>query len=116
MTAPPDSLALAAKPRNEDLYCAELYRDDTSPDGQHAGTARFERRERGAARRSRAIDVDLVRDAEITWNDDLRNAPRLVLGRVQFRLENAFGRHRFGLRGTLPDRPAASAPMRSCSK
>ncbi len=34
----------------------------------------------------------VIRDALITWDDDQRNAPQLVLDRVQFRLENRFGR------------------------
>ena len=55
----------------------------------------------------------VVRDALITWNDDLRNAPQLVLDRVQFRLENeAFGRHRFGLTGTPPAELAAPIDIR----
>src|SRR5215813_13452451 len=44
----------------------------------------------------------VIRDALITWDDDERNAPQLVLDRVQFKMENGFGRHRFGLRGTPP--------------
>jgi hypothetical protein len=44
----------------------------------------------------------VIRDALITWDDDLRNAPQLVLDRVQFKMDNSFGRHRFGLRGTPP--------------
>ena len=51
----------------------------------------------------------VVRDALVTWNDDLRNAPQLVLDRVQFRLESRFGYHRFGLRGTPP--PELAAPL-----
>ncbi len=51
----------------------------------------------------------VVHDALILWNDDLRNAPQLVLDRVQFRLENRFGRHRFGIRGTPP--PELAAPI-----
>ena len=54
----------------------------------------------------------VVRDALITWDDDLRNAPQLVLDRVQFRLENRFGRHRFGLRGTPPAELAAPIDLR----
>ncbi len=55
----------------------------------------------------------IVRDALITWNDDLRNAPQLVLDRVQFRLENeAFGRHRIGLTGTPPAELAAPIDIR----
>ena len=48
----------------------------------------------------------------IIWNDDLRNAPQLVLDRVQFRLENRFGRHRFGIAGTPPAELAAPLDLR----
>ena len=41
----------------------------------------------------------VVRDALVTWNDDLRDAPQLVLDHVMFRLEQSLGRHRFGLVG-----------------
>ena len=51
----------------------------------------------------------VIRDALIVWDDDLRNAPQLVLDRVQFRLENRFGRHRFGLKGTPPSRARGAA-------
>jgi uncharacterized protein (TIGR02099 family) len=54
----------------------------------------------------------VVRDALITWNDDLRNAPQLVLDRVQFRVESRLGRHRFGLRGTPPTELAAPIDVR----
>jgi len=54
----------------------------------------------------------LVRDALILWNDDLRNAPQLVLDRVQFRLENRFGHHQFGIRGTPPAELAAPIDVR----
>ena len=54
----------------------------------------------------------VVRDALITWNDDLRNAPQLVLDRVQFRLQNRFGHHRFGLKGTPPAELAAPLDVR----
>ncbi|MEP7180845.1 MAG: YhdP family protein [Betaproteobacteria bacterium] len=54
----------------------------------------------------------LVRDALIFWNDDLRNAPQLVLDRVQFRLENRFGHHRFGIHGTPPAELAAPIDVR----
>jgi uncharacterized protein (TIGR02099 family) len=50
-----------------------------------------------------------IRDALVTWNDDLRNAPQLVLDRVQIRLENRFGHHRFGVAGTPP--PEIAAPL-----
>ena len=53
-----------------------------------------------------------VHDALISWNDDLRNAPQLVLDHVEFRLESRFGRHRFGLRGTPPAEIAAPIDVR----
>jgi uncharacterized protein YhdP len=54
----------------------------------------------------------VIRDALILWDDDLRNAPQLVLDRVQFRLENRFGHHRFGLKGTPPSELAAPLDLR----
>jgi uncharacterized protein (TIGR02099 family) len=54
----------------------------------------------------------VIRDALITWDDDQRNAPQLVLDRVQFKMENIFGRHRFGLRGTPPAELAAPIDLR----
>ncbi|HET7098332.1 MAG TPA: YhdP family protein [Casimicrobiaceae bacterium] len=54
----------------------------------------------------------VVRDALITWDDDQRNAPQLVLDRVQFKMENIFGRNRFGLRGTPPAELAAPIDVR----
>jgi uncharacterized protein (TIGR02099 family) len=54
----------------------------------------------------------VIRDALVTWNDDRRNAPQLVLDRVQFRLENRFGRHRFGIAGTPPEELAAPLDIR----
>ncbi len=54
----------------------------------------------------------VVRDALIVWDDDLRNAPQLVLDRVQFRLESRFGHHRFGLKGTPPNELAAPIDIR----
>ncbi len=53
-----------------------------------------------------------VRDALLTWNDDLRNAPQLVLDRVQLRLESHFGEHRIGLTGTPPAELAAPIDLR----
>ena len=54
----------------------------------------------------------VIRDALIVWDDDLRNAPQLVLDRVQFRVENRFGRHRFGLKGTPPAELASPLDLR----
>src|SRR4029453_8195492 len=53
-----------------------------------------------------------MRRALIVWDDHLRNAPQLVLDRVQFRLENRFGHHRFGLKGTPPNDLAAPLDIR----
>ncbi|HVN35790.1 MAG TPA: YhdP family protein [Casimicrobiaceae bacterium] len=54
----------------------------------------------------------VIRDALIAWDDDQRNAPQLILDRVQFKMENGFGRHRFGLRGTPPAELAAPIDVR----
>ena len=54
----------------------------------------------------------VIRDALITWDDDQRNAPQLVLDRVQLRLESRFGRHRFGLKGTPPAELASPLDLR----
>ena len=54
----------------------------------------------------------VIRDALIVWDDDLRNAPQLVLDRVQFRVENRFGHHRFGLKGTPPAELASPLDLR----
>ena len=54
----------------------------------------------------------LVRDALVAWDDDLRNAPQLLLDHVQLRLEHRFGEHRFGLHGTPPAELAAPIDIR----
>lgn len=54
----------------------------------------------------------VVRDALLTWNDDLRHAPQLSLDGVHLRLERGFGKHRFGLRGTPPPEIAAPIDLR----
>ncbi|MEP6678817.1 MAG: DUF3971 domain-containing protein, partial [Betaproteobacteria bacterium] len=41
----------------------------------------------------------VIRNALITWDDEQRNAPQLLLDNVQFRLERSAGHHRFGLTG-----------------
>ncbi len=43
-----------------------------------------------------------IRNASITWNDELRKAPELFLQHVDFRLENDGNHHRFGLRAEPP--------------
>lgn len=59
--------------------------------------------------RQRLIEV---RDALITWSDDRRGAPQLVLDRVQFRIESRFGHHRFGLTGDPPAEIASPIDVR----
>ena len=56
----------------------------------------------------------VVRDALLTWNDERRGAPQLLLDRVQFRLEHPLGsrRHRFGLTGEPPAEIAAPIDLR----
>ena len=53
-----------------------------------------------------------VRDALITWNDELRGAPPLVLEHVMFRVEQSFGRHQFGLVGNPPAELASPLDFR----
>ena len=54
----------------------------------------------------------VVRDALVMWNDDLRDAPQLVLDHVVFRLEQSFGRIRFGLTGSPPSELASPLELR----
>ncbi|MBL8483766.1 MAG: TIGR02099 family protein [Rhodocyclaceae bacterium] len=42
----------------------------------------------------------VVRDAALTWSDEMRGGPPLELTDVHLRLENRSGRHRFGLRAS----------------
>lgn len=51
----------------------------------------------------------VVHDALLTWHDELRGAPPLVMDHVMFRLEQGFGRHRFGLVGAPP--AALASPL-----
>jgi uncharacterized protein (TIGR02099 family) len=55
----------------------------------------------------------VVRDALVTWNDELRRAPQLLLDHVQFRLEQHFGRHHAGLTGVPPPEVAAPIDLRA---
>jgi uncharacterized protein (TIGR02099 family) len=54
----------------------------------------------------------VVRDALVTWDDELRHSPQLVLDRVMFRLERGFAGHRFGLVGSPPADLAAPIDFR----
>ena len=53
-----------------------------------------------------------IRDAAISWRDELRGAPQLALQHVDFRLENSGRHHRFGLRAVPPDTLASPLDVR----
>lgn len=55
----------------------------------------------------------VVRDALVTWNDDLRHAPQLLLDHVEFRLEQHLGHHRAGLTGVPPPELAGPIDLRA---
>lgn len=54
----------------------------------------------------------IVHSADIHWLDELRAAPMLNLKKVDLRMHNKDGRHRFGLRATPPDEVAAPVDIR----
>ena len=54
----------------------------------------------------------VVRDALVAWDDQLHDAPQLVLDRVTLRVERSFGRHRFGLVGSPPAALASPLDLR----
>ncbi len=54
----------------------------------------------------------VIRDAAITWQDEMRGAPGLALKRVDFRLENNGRRHRFGLQAVPPANIATPLDVR----
>ncbi|ANQ84462.1 hypothetical protein dqs_1414 [Azoarcus olearius] len=54
----------------------------------------------------------VVRDAALTWTDELRGAPPLRLSQVQFRLERSFHRHRFALQAQPPAQLASALDLR----
>jgi uncharacterized protein (TIGR02099 family) len=53
-----------------------------------------------------------VRDAAITWLDEMRRAPKLALQHVDFRFENDGRHHRFGLRAVPPESLATPLDVR----
>ena len=53
-----------------------------------------------------------IHDATVIWRDEQANSSELVLERVELRLENRFGHHRFGLRGVPPPQLAAPLDLR----
>jgi uncharacterized protein (TIGR02099 family) len=54
----------------------------------------------------------VVRDAAISWHDELRGAPPLQLARLNFDLQNSGSRHRFGLTAEPPRALAARLDVR----
>ncbi len=54
----------------------------------------------------------VVRDALIVWVDEQRDAPPLVLQRVNLRIENLFSHHRFALRAVPPEELATPLDVR----
>lgn len=54
----------------------------------------------------------VIRSGRITWQDDFRAAPPLVLEQVDLRIENRRDRHRIALRASPPDRLASRLDVR----
>lgn len=54
----------------------------------------------------------VVRNALITWSDEQRKAPQLVLHKVNLRIESLFSHHRFALRAIPPAELAGPLDMR----
>lgn len=54
----------------------------------------------------------IIRDATITWQDELRKAPPLELKHLNFQLDNGFRRHRFGFTADPPPQLAARIDIR----
>src|SRR6266581_277511 len=53
-----------------------------------------------------------IHNAELAWRDEHAGGSELVLSRVELRLENRFGHHRFGLTGAPPAELAAPLDLR----
>ena len=54
----------------------------------------------------------VVRDARLQWIDEQRQAPPLVLNRLNAQFDNRFSRHRFGLTAEPPPELAAAIDLR----
>src|SRR3989338_2416712 len=63
-------------------------------------------------RQSRTV----IRDALIVWVDELRDAPPLVLQRVNLRVESLFSHHRFALRAVPPEGLAPPLDIRGVAR
>ncbi len=54
----------------------------------------------------------VIRNGRITWQDELRAAPTLVLEQVDLSIDNRHGRHRFAIRASAPDKLASRLDVR----
>ena len=54
----------------------------------------------------------VIRNARITWLDELRASPTLVLEQVDLSVDNRRGHHRFALRASAPERLASRLDVR----
>jgi len=54
----------------------------------------------------------IIRNAVISWSDDKRQAPPLILKNFNFRLENSGSHHRFGMRSVPPEQLAGPLDIR----
>lgn len=54
----------------------------------------------------------VIRNGRITWQDDLRAAPPLVLERVDLSIDNRHGHHRFAVRASAPEKLASRLDVR----
>ncbi len=54
----------------------------------------------------------VIRNGRITWQDELRAAPTLVLEQVDLSIDNRRGHHRFALRASAPEKLASRLDVR----
>lgn len=54
----------------------------------------------------------VIRNGRITWQDELRAAPTLVLENVDLSIDNRYGHHRFAVRASAPQKLASRLDVR----
>jgi uncharacterized protein YhdP len=54
----------------------------------------------------------VIRNGRITWQDELRGAPPLVLEQVELSIDNRHGRHRFAVKASAPEKLASRLDVR----
>ena len=54
----------------------------------------------------------VIRNGRITWLDELRAAPPLVLEHVDLSIDNRYGHHRFAIRASAPEKLASRLDVR----